>query len=751
MHPLLRRLFPFAQVPQAGAKGGNPDDFAAANRLIEDGNRAEDNGDPRAACGHYRKAVELAPGYARAHLNLGIGLAASGDADGAASSYQTAISIDPDYAPAHYNLAILLYARGALDEAATHLRLALAHKPEFPEAYVALSNVHDSQGDTAAAIAALESALAQRPEYVGALCNYAVVLRSAGRLHEAESALRKAVGIEPDNAQVRLDLAGLLRSRGALADAEQLLLSTLRLAPGDPDAHAALFHVYESQGDLAAAAAALEQALQQRPDWVGALNNYGNVLKKLRRMSEAEAAFRRALAADPSFAGTYRGLGGILIAQSRVAEAREVFRAGRAVDPHGFDLESAELYSLNLTDELSPQDIYARHRAFGERLEARYPKRTTPHPNARDPIRRLRIGYLSADFYQHPVALFALPLLERHDRSLYESYCYATGSVQDDITRKLQSLATGWRDAGPMSDVELVGQIAADGIDILVDLTSHSGDFRPGVLAQQPAPVQVTWLGYPFTTGTTRIQYRLTDRHTDPPGLADRCHTETLIRLPHSQWCYRPFVTVDCADSPPTKRNGFVTFGSFNEFSKLSPSIRKLWAAVLVQVPTARFAIARISEGPARDALLRDFESAGVAADRIRFLPPVPMDEYYRRFGTVDIALDSAPYSGCTTTCDTLWMGAPLVTFAGALSPARSSASLLNTVGLPEWIAHTPEEYVRLAIDLARDEATLSRPRRLLRQRMAASPVMDEAGFARDVEHACRQMWRAWCGRTEIG
>ena len=749
MHPLLRRLFPFAQAPQAAAKGGNPADSTAADLLIAEGNRVEDGGDPRSACEHYRKAAQVAPGYARAHLNLGIGLAASGDTEAAIKSYRTAIALDPGNAPAHYNLAILLYARGALDDAASHLHLALARKPEFPEAYVALSNVCDSQGNTAAAFTALEAALVQRPDYAGALRNYGLVLRNAGRLREAESALRKAAGIEPDNPQIRLDLANLLRSRGALQEAEQLLLSTLRLRADDPEALAALFHVYDSQGNLAAAADALEQVLKQRPDWVGALNNYGNVLKKLRRMTDAEAAFRRAIELDPSFVATYRGLGGILIAQSRVPEALKVFRAGRAIDPEGFDLESAGLYALNLTDDLSSNEIFARHRAFGERLETKCPKRTAPFPNERDPERRLRIGYLSADLYQHPVALFAMPLLERRDKSLYENYCYSTGTVQDGTTRKLQSLAEGWRDAASMSDAELIGQIAADGIDILVDLTGHSGDFRPGVLARQPAPVQVIWLGYPYTSGTTRVQYRLTDSHTDPPEFADRYHTERLLRLPHSQWCYRPFVSVDCAGSTPAKRNGFVTFGSFNEFSKLSPSVRRLWAAILVQLPSARLAIARISEGPARDSLLRDFEAAGVARDRITFLAPVAMDEYYRRFGSVDIALDSAPYSGCTTTCDTLWMSVPLVTLAGPLSPARSSASILTTVGLPEWIATTPDDYVRLAVQLARDEAAMTGSRDSLRARMAASPVMDEAGFARDVERACRQMWRAWCERPE--
>ena len=256
----------------------------------------------------------------------------------------------------------------------------------------------------------------------------------------------------------------------------------------------------------------------------------------------------------------------------------------------------------------------------------------------------------------------------------------------------------------------------------------------------------MTWLGYLNTTGLTRIQYRLCDRHTDPPGATDRSHTETLVRLPRSQWCYRQMVSIDCAEAPPSARNGFITFGSFNNALKLSQSTRRLWAEILTRLPDSRLVFAGIPKGPVRDGLTRDFERAGIAADRLAIFPRLALPEYHRLFNTVDLALDATPYSGGTTTCDTLWMGVPVITLPGTRSVSRSAASILATVGLSDWIAASPEDYVRLAVKHAGDRALIAELRRSVRERMRRSPLMDEPQFARDVEDAYRRMWRAWCG-----
>jgi predicted O-linked N-acetylglucosamine transferase (SPINDLY family) len=289
--------------------------------------------------------------------------------------------------------------------------------------------------------------------------------------------------------------------------------------------------------------------------------------------------------------------------------------------------------------------------------------------------------------------------------------------------------------------------IHRDRIDILVDLAGHSGTPNLRVFAQRPAPVQATWVGYLNTTGLTRIQYRISDDHCDPPGLTDRYHTEKLIRLPHSQWCYRPFVEVACESQAPFESNSHVTFGSFNQTVKITPGVRKLWGEILTQVPDSRLLVVGVVDNRAREDLLRDLENAGVDRSRVTMLSYVPFEEYYRSFGRVDIALDTMPFSGGTTTCDALWMGTPVVTAPGVRSWSRSAASILATLGMQDWIAESPEDYVRRAVQFARNPSTIAQLRKSLRSRMLGSPLMDKGGFARDMEQAYRRMWQSWCSQ----
>jgi predicted O-linked N-acetylglucosamine transferase (SPINDLY family) len=645
LRKLLNRIFPSggAIAPMVPHEHSGLSAGEVADRLIAEGNRAESKGNYREACEQYRKAVDAAPGSAKAHLNLGIGLEAAGDAPGAIQSYEAALAIDPGNPYACYNLANVLYAREAFDQAERLLHSALDRQPAFPEAHVALSNI------------------------------------------------------------------------------------------------------YGSRGNPSAAAASLEAALKLRPDYVGALYNYGLVLRELRRLAEAETALRRAIEIDPGSLSAYQALGAVLRDQARIGESIEVFRAAHQLAPERLDLVSAELFTLNFFDDISGAVLFARHKAFGEQLESAVAPRFGLFRNIRTPERRLRIGYVSSDFYMHPVGVFIIPLLERHDRSAYGIYCYSSGTKVDDVTGQIRAMADVWRDVALMSDAELADTVNRDAIDILIDLSGHSGVFRLGVFARQPAPLQVTWLGYLNTTGLTRIQYRLTDRYADPPGMADQRHTETLYRLPGSQWCYRPFISVDIPEEPAFRRNGFITFGSFNHISKISRTARVLWAEILTRLPDSRLVIVGVPDGQARESLLHDLEHAGVAATRITVVPRVPLDEYYQWFNAVDIALDTTPYSGGTTTCDTLWMGVPVITVQGCLPASRSAASILSTVGLSSWIASTPQDYVRFAVDYACEKAVITRLRRSLRQMMRESPIMDEPRFARDVEDAYRRMWHTWC------
>lgn len=724
----------------------------AADRLISEGNRAEDAGRIEEACERYREAVRAAPDYAKAHLNLGIGLEAAGAPEEAIRSYEAALAIDSVDAFAAYNLGKLLYTRGEPAQAEALLRRALESRPAFPEAQVVLSRVLEAQGNLGAAAAALEIAMRLRPEDFGALYLYAGVLVKQDRLDEAQSALKRALAIDPQSPEANYALAALLIARGKPAVAEPLLRAVVKRDTGSVDARVRLFEIHESRGDLPAAAIELEAVLERRPDWADARFNYGAVLKRLMRLDDAERAFRRVLAAEPGHSRAWRMLGSVLLGQCRTEEALALYRAARERLPDDLDLESAEIFALNSSESIEDGALFARHAAFGARIERSNPPRFLPFRNVKDAGRRLRVGYLSGDFCYHVVTLFALPVVERHDRSACEVYCYSTGGRVDDYTRELAKRADVWRDVSSLPAAAAADAINRDGIDVLVDLGGHSGIPQLAVLAQQPAPVQVTWLGYLNTTGMTRVHYRLSDRHADPPGMTDRLHTEKLARLPHSQWCYRPFLTVACAESPPSARSGRVTFGSFNQALKISPASRRLWADILRRLPGSRLVVLGVAAGRAREQLVADLVGPGGDRSRVTVEPYVSLQDYFNRLNSVDVALDTMPYSGGTTTCDALWMGVPVVTAPGTRPSSRSTASILATAGLAEWIASGHEDYVRRAVEFASDTARLAGLRVSLRERLRRSPLMDEAEFVRDLEGAYRGMWRAWCeGAREAG
>ena len=672
-----------------------------ADALIAQGNRAEDAGRLEEATALYREALRLAPRYAKAHLNLGIALHAAGDDAGAVACYESALALDAANPYASYNLGRMRYERGAAPEAERLLRQALRAKPQFAEARIVLACALDAQAKAEAAAAELEAALGEQPRDFGALCLYAGVQRRLGRMDAAAAALRRALAVDPASVEAR----------------------------------ATLFHVLDALGDLEGAARELEELLRLRPDWPEALYNYGCALKKLMRPAEAEDALRRALAAEPRFARAYRMLGAVLLSQSRIGEALALYRSA----PEDLELASAELFALNASQDITEDELFARHAAFGRRLEEAHPARFASFVGKKDPHRRLRIGYVSGDFAYHVVTLFLLPVLERHDRAAFEVVCYSTAERVDEYTRKLAAHADAWRACGGLGERALADAIHADAIDILVDLAGHSGEPQLAVFAQRPAPVQATWLGYLNTTGLTRIDYRISDAHCDP---TDARHTETLVRLPHSQWCYRPFIRTPAASAPPGTRSGYVTFGSFNQTLKLSKTSRRLWAQILLQVPDARLVVLGVPPGRAQQDLLADFDPA-----RVTIIPYVSLQDYYAWFNAVDIALDTTPYSGGTTTFDALWMGVPVLTAPGERPSSRSAASILATAGMGDWIAEGPDDYVRRAARFAGDCPMLADLRKTLRARLQASPLMDEAGFTKGLEDAYRRMWRQYCSQ----
>jgi protein O-GlcNAc transferase len=678
------------------------------NQLIAAGNRAEQEGRLEEAADLYRRAIAMAPGYAKSHINLGIVLESLGDIEGALASQGAALAAEPGNPYAAYNLAKLRYARGAFPEAEALLARAVQARPQFFEALVLQGLVHLAQGRAQSSIAPFEGALRERPADFSALYHYAQALRALDRLPQARAALSRALEVDRDNT----------------------------------DAHAALAGVLAAEGDTAGSAGALERVLAQRPEWADALYSYGCMLRKLQRLPEAEAAFLRAVGAQPDHARAYQMLGGVLLAQGRIAEARELYARARRQCPDDLALASAELFSLLCDEGVPDGEFFERHADFGRRIEARYPARTAPLVNSREPARRLRIGYVSGDFCYHVITLQMLGVLEHHDRAAFEVYCYSTAERPDPYTQALKERSDVWREWRSVSDEDMARAIAEDCVDILVDLAGHSGISQLPVMARQPAPVQATWIGYLATTGMTRIDYRITDAVADPPGATERHHTEALARLPASQWCWRPFATLAHASRPPCVDRGYVTFASFHGAMKISPAVRRLWARILAELPQARFVFLGVPKGRAQEDLVRDL---GAAPERITLGPYVSVQDYMRWFDSVDVLLDTLPYSGANTTCDALFMGVPVVTAPGTRPASRSAASILTTLGLQDWIAPDGDAYVRRAVRAATEKDRLGELRTSLRARLQGSPIMDDAGFTRRLEAAYRRMWERWC------
>ncbi len=336
-----------------------------------------------------------------------------------------------------------------------------------------------------------------------------------------------------------------------------------------------------------------------------------------------------------------------------------------------------------------------------------------------------------------------VPLLAHHDSRSVEVFCYSDVRVPDENTARLRQLAHVWRNAAGMADAQLAQGIRADQIDILVDLSLHSAGNRLLAFARKPAPVQVTWLGYPGTTGLTSIDYRLTDPFLDPP-VTDQFYSEKSVRLPHTFWCYEPVHPELQVSGLPAIENGYVTFGCFNNFAKVTPAALELWARLLSAIPRSRLMI-NCPSGEAQARVIERFSRSGIEPHRIEFVRRKPLVDYLAQFNRVDVAVDPFPCSGGTSTCDALWMGVPTVTLRGHTAVGRGSVSILSNVGLANWIADTPEQYLSIAAEMAGDLPRLAELRSGLRKKMEQSPLMNAAQFAADMEAAYRSMWENWC------
>ena len=730
-------------------------------------------GQHAAALSDFDSCLRLDSGHSDAWNNRGVLLRTIKRTSEAEECFRTAFGLVPHSINFGYNLATCLQDLGRHSEAEPLLRSTVEALPENPEAHCALGITLDALQRPDSAEKCYRRTLELRPTHLQAALNLAANLVARGRAAEAEQLYRKLLATNPKAPVVHYRLAILLANRSPNPEVEVLLQAALDLNPNYLEAWIDLGNHYLRRQRMTDAASAIERAAKIDPLSSYAWNAMGLIYQMSRQPKEAELCYREAIRLQPGLAPALTNLGATLMRQGSFAEAEEYLRRAVAANPkqveafcglgflsadegrhdeavrqlrHAVELQptnvhshSSLLYILSHQGVLSPAAILEEARTWEKRLPA-----FQKLPFRRSRSSRLRVGYVSSDFRKHSIAYFIRSILAAHDRQAVEVFCYAHVPAPDDFTENLRQLADHWHPIHGLDDDEAAQLIWKHEIDILVDLSGHTDGSRLGIFARQPAPVQATWLGYFASTGLSAMQYWITDTTIHPTATSEPA-SETIWRLPR---CWVSYQGPAEAPSPSWSQRIRPTFGSFNNFAKISTASIDLWALTLRKLPDSDLLLKsiRAADPRTRARLLASFAERGIAADRITFgTPNANLTDHFARYHDIDVALDPTPYTGGTTTADALWMGVPTVTLPGPTHPSRMSASLLTAAGFPEWIASSPEDYATKAIALALETRTLSAEanlalRQARRERMAASELCDAVGMARALEKAFGKM-----------
>jgi predicted O-linked N-acetylglucosamine transferase (SPINDLY family) len=630
------------------------------------------------------------------------------------------------------------------------VRRILAIQPDHAESWHLLGEIAHWARRQALAAEYFGRAAALDPTNADYQNDVAVVLLEEGKLDEAITVYHHALELKPDHAHVHINLGNALCARGRLDEAIVCYRRAIALRPDMVLAYNNLGGALQNRGRPDEAIPYYRRAIELCPEYAEAYSNLAPALHAVGRGDEAVACCQRAAELKPRDANAYMNLANSLQDRGQIHEAIASFRQALELQPDNSQVHSNLIFAMLLCPDLDASDVFEEQCRWNQMHAEPLARLGLPHDNDRSPERRLRVGYVSADFCRrNPAGRFVLSLLEAHDHAACEIYGYSSTPVPDDLTDRCRAAADVWRDMRGVSDAGLADVVRGDRIDVLVDLAMHTAGNRLLAFARRPAPVQATYLAYCGGTGLRAMDYRLTDPYLDPPDADERFYSERPVRLPETYWCYRPAIDAPPPNALPAFATGQVTLGSLNNSSKLSAAALVAWAGVLKAVPHARLLL-HTRAGFQRDRVREALGRQGVAAERVEFVDRLPPLDYFRVYQRIDVALDPFPYGGGTTTCDALWMGVPVVSLAGRTAVGRGGLSILSNVGLPDLVAHDANQYIRIVEDLAADLPRLAALRAALRPRMQDSPLMDAPRFARNVEAAYRSMWRRWCAEPSV-
>jgi predicted O-linked N-acetylglucosamine transferase (SPINDLY family) len=698
------------------------------------------------AIAEYRRTVELDPGYFEAHNNLANLLNQMGTFAEAEACCRRAMAIDPKQPAPLNNLGNALRGLGRGDKAMSAYDQAIAIRPDFVEAMNNRAMCLCWMGRLEEGVEQFKAAIQLNPALPDTHNNMGTALTHLGRYEEAGASFQTAIDLKPDHVEAINNLGSTLRSVGKSDDSISLFEKAIELRPQFVQAHSNLAAALSDVGRKDEALKAIDTALKLRPGLAQQHFIRGIILREMHRMDDGIDAIREAIRLDPNHIAALTALGYAQLECGELEEAMKLLKQSIEMKPDP-QTHSNVLLTINYHPGYSPADLLEAHQSWAELHEKPLMANWKPHTNDRSPNRKLRVGYVSPDFRGHSVSYFLEPILQNHDHDQFEIFAYARMASVDMHTWRLRSQIDHWREISTKRSDETAEQIRSDQIDILVELAGHTGGNALTTFARKPAPVQINMIGFPSTTGLTGMDYRITDELCDPPGQTDAFNTESLIRMPGLFWCYRPPYTTPEIGPLPMESNGFVTFTSVNNFTKVTPDVQTMWARLLQAVPSSKLILqtSALSSDRTQAAVIARFAAAGVAADRLDFRPWSDFTQYMQLLERSDMTLDPYPFNGGTTTCHSLWMGAPVITLAGDRHASRMGLSMMTAIGLPEFVAHTPEQYVQIAVEMAQDLPRLAAIRAGMRNRLKASPLLDAVGYTRNLESAYRRVWGKWC------
>lgn len=681
----------------------------------------------------------------------------AGDTNAAAAAYLEILQEDPTNAEAWHLSGLIAFQRKQFDDAAEFIRHALDASPENVVYQANLVAVLLARNQTGEAELICRRILKQQPKHVAALKHLGTALRKQNRLTEALSALQQCAQLTPDDFELLCNLGAVHSDLGRVDDALSAFQRASSLKVDQPEIHLNLGAVFRKLGRFQESLTSLNRSIELAPNRPEAFVNRGNLFLELHQPDQALQDYQRALELNPRSIAGLSGLSQCLPVFGQWNEALEAVRLANLLA----DLESRTetragsvqlrrrmmsnlLYCASLTPGMSREDVFEMHVSSGRSLE----ESIVPfvHPSGTDPQKRLRIGYVSPDFRSHATMRFFLPFFEAHNHRNVEVHCYSEFSGTDELTTRVQSSSHGWCRTHELSDAELAERIQADGIDILVDLAGHTNGNRLPAFAHKPSPIQVSFLGYPNTTGMSRVDYLLVDAIRESSQTA-RFFSEQLVALPHGACCFQALHETPIEMPSPATRNGYITFGSTHRLEKLSHECLSLWAQVLLRVPEARLRVIRDVIGTSerlRRRLLKQLSAAGIDIGRVDLQGDVPLN-HLEVYANVDILLDVFPWPSGTTIYESMSMGVPMPTIADPYAGSRASASCLHFCGLNELIAGDADEYLEIVTSLVSDRNRLNELRSTSRSRLQAA-FCDGARFGRDLESVYRAMWRRHCG-----